>query len=200
MPDVQPTERAQAINKLLTKGYFDLFKQGGSLFYRLKDPSKAVIKGANNEEKIVYTVIKEAGNTGIWIRDIRNKSNLTQTQLNKILKSLETNKYIKAVKSVAAGKKKVYMLYDLKPNRSVTGGAWYQDQGFDKEFVDILTQFCCTYLNKMAAEAKSYKYGPITVRNKAFVSSNEVRQYIEDSKVSKVRRIGYIYLNIFFTI
>lgn len=38
---------------------------------------------------------------GIWIRDIRLASNLTLSQLNKIVKSLETKKLIKAVKSVA---------------------------------------------------------------------------------------------------
>jgi len=38
MPDLQPIQRAHIINNLLSKGYFDLFKQGGSLFYRLKDP------------------------------------------------------------------------------------------------------------------------------------------------------------------
>lgn len=60
-----------------------------------------MIKGADNEEKIVYKIIEEAGNKGIWIRDIRFKSNLNMTQLNKVLKSLETKKIIKAVKSVS---------------------------------------------------------------------------------------------------
>lgn len=149
MPDLQPAQRAQIINKLLSQGHFDLFKQGGSLLYRLKDPSKAKIaKGADNEEKIVYTIIEEAGNKGIWIRDIRFKSNLMPTQLNKILKSLETKKFIKAVKSVAASKKKVYMLYNLEPDTSVTGGAWYQDQDFEAEFVDVLNQQCYRFLEK----------------------------------------------------
>ena len=38
---------------------------------------------------------------GIWIRDIRFKSNLPMTQVNKIVKNLESKKLIKAVKSVA---------------------------------------------------------------------------------------------------
>ncbi len=61
------------------------------------------------EEKIVYKIIEEAGNKGTWIRDIRINSNLVQTQLNKVLKSLESKKLIKVVKSVNATKKKVYM-------------------------------------------------------------------------------------------
>ncbi|EFN85335.1 probable DNA-directed RNA polymerase III subunit RPC6 [Harpegnathos saltator] len=187
LPDLQPFQRAQIINKLLTQGCFELLKQGESLFYRLKDLSKTkAVKGADNEEKIVYTIIEEAGNKGIWIRDIRFKSNLAPTQLNKILKSLETKKCIKAVKSVAASKKKVYMLYSLEPDRSVTGGAWYQDQDFETEFVDILTQSCYTYLNAKATEAKNCKHGPIVTRNMSFVSSKDVHKYITHSGVSKV--------------
>jgi len=37
---------------------------------------------------------------GIWVRDIRYKSNIQLPQLNKILKALEGKKLVKAVKSV----------------------------------------------------------------------------------------------------
>lgn len=71
------------------------------LFFRLKDlNSKQVVKGADNEEKVVYNLIEEAGTKGIWIRDIRRQSNLAMTQLTKVLKSLEGKKAIKAVKCV----------------------------------------------------------------------------------------------------
>ncbi|KAG7202576.1 hypothetical protein KM043_009772 [Ampulex compressa] len=188
IPDLQPAQKAQIINKLLSQGYFDLFKQGGSLLYRLKDPTKAkVAKGADNEEKIVYTIIEEAGNKGIWIRDIRFKSNLMPTQLNKILKSLETKKFIKAVKSVAASKKKVYMLYNLEPDRSVTGGAWYQDQDFEAEFVDILNQQCYRFLEQKREDTNACRNGPITARNITFASSKEVWKFISDLGISKVK-------------
>ncbi|XP_046751042.1 probable DNA-directed RNA polymerase III subunit RPC6 [Diprion similis] len=188
IPDLAPTQKAAAINKLLAQGYFDLFKQGGTLLYRLKDPSKAKsVKGADNEEKVVYNIIEEAGNKGIWIRDIRFKSNLMPTQLNKILKSLETKKFIKAVKSVAASKKKVYMLYNLEPDRSVTGGAWYQDQDFEAEFVDILNQQCYRFLEQKKDSTKNCNDGPIGARNIAFASSKEVWKFISDLGISKVK-------------
>lgn len=70
-------------------------------YYRFKaQASKQAVKGADNEEKVVYNLIEEAGNKGIWIRDIRIRSNLANTQLNKVLKSLESKKLIKAVKCV----------------------------------------------------------------------------------------------------
>ncbi|XP_032670670.1 DNA-directed RNA polymerase III subunit RPC6 isoform X2 [Odontomachus brunneus] len=187
IPDLQPLQRAQIINKLLSQGRFDLFKQGGSLSYRLKDASKTkVVKGADNEEKIVYAIIAEAGNKGIWMRDIRYKSNLASTQLTKVLKNLQTNKLIQAIKSVAASKKKVYMLYNLEPDISVTGGAWYQDQNFETEFVNVLTQSCYTFLNTKATEAKSCKHGPIATRNMSYSSSKDVHKYIVHSGISKV--------------
>jgi len=130
MPSVTGPERASAINNLLSLGLLDLYKQGNDLLYKLKpkvaEPEQ--MKNADSEEKVVYDIIKEEGNMGIWIRDIRVKSNLQMPQLNKILKSLEGKKLIKAVKSVSASKKKVYMLFDLEPHRSLTGGAWYSDQ------------------------------------------------------------------------
>lgn len=187
IPQLEPAQKAAAINKLLAQGYFDLFKQGGTLLYRLKDPSKTKsVKGADNEEKVVYNIIEEAGNKGIWIRDIRFKSNLMPTQLNKILKSLETKKFIKAVKSVAASKKKVYMLYNLEPDRSVTGGAWYQDQDFEAEFVDVLNQQCYRFLEQRRDTTKNCKKGPIAARNIAFASSKEVWKFISDLGISKV--------------
>ena len=74
-------------------------RQGTELVYRQK--AATALKGGENEEKIVYQLIAEAGNKGIWIRDIRLKSNLALTHVNKVLKALEGRKLIKAVKSVS---------------------------------------------------------------------------------------------------
>lgn len=102
MPNVSAEERVGAINKLLQQGTLEILTKNNSLLYRIKDTSKktAIPKGADNEEKIVYSIIEEGDTMGIWIRDIRVKSNLIMTQLNKILKNLENKKLIKAVKSV----------------------------------------------------------------------------------------------------
>jgi len=110
MPYVDPKARAQAINKLLVEEKIDLFKSSDGLLYRLKSPSKAATISGDQEEKIVFRIVENAGNLGSWIRDIRAKSNLGQTQLTKVLKSLEAKRLIKAVKSVNATKKKVRIL------------------------------------------------------------------------------------------
>lgn len=104
IPELVPEERVKLINKLLSQGRLDLYNQGGKLLYKFKElKSTENVKGADNEEKIVYSIIEAAGNKGIWIRDIRFQSNLLPTQLNKILKALENKKLIKAVKSVSVG-------------------------------------------------------------------------------------------------
>lgn len=89
-PELGPQDRVAIINKLVAAGKVGIFNQKGVLVYKAKDPAEGTqIKGSNVEEKTVFTIVKEAGNKGIWIRDIRLKSNLIQTQLNKVLKSLE---------------------------------------------------------------------------------------------------------------
>ncbi|KAJ8934184.1 hypothetical protein NQ314_013538, partial [Rhamnusium bicolor] len=185
--DVPLPEITAVINKCLKNGTFDLFKTKDNLFYKYKDPSKkAAIKGADSEEKVVYKIIEEAGNKGIWIRDIRFKSNLNMTQLNKVLKSLETKKIIKAVKSVSASKKKVYMLFDLEPDNSVTGGAWYQDQDFESEFVDVLSQQCHRFLVQKWEEANKLSGGPLAARNRSYATANDVHKFISELGISKV--------------
>jgi len=42
----------------------------------------------------------------------------------------------------------VYMLYNIQPDRSVTGGSWYTDQDFDSQFVDTLIMMCHRFLEQ----------------------------------------------------
>uniref|UniRef100_A0A8D1KEE8 DNA-directed RNA polymerase III subunit RPC6 n=1 Tax=Sus scrofa TaxID=9823 RepID=A0A8D1KEE8_PIG len=163
MPHIEAQQRAVAINRLLSMGQLDLLRSNTGLLYRIKDSQNAgpvsfflsKMKGSDNQEKLVYQIIEDAGNKGIWSRDIRYKSNLPLTEINKILKNLESKKLIKAVKSVAASKKKVYMLYNLQPDRSVTGGAWYSDQDFESEFVEVLNQQCFKFLQTKKRQEKA---------------------------------------------
>ncbi|XP_013184560.1 DNA-directed RNA polymerase III subunit RPC6 isoform X1 [Amyelois transitella] len=188
IPELSTGERIAVINKLLQQGSIDLFNQGGSLIYRLKiQTNKQAVKGADNEEKVVFNLIEEAGNKGIWIRDIRVRSNLANTQLNKVLKSLESKKLIKAVKCVNASKKKVYMLYNLEPDRSISGGAWYQDQDFESEFVDVLNRQCFKFLQQRADKIKNNPQGPIVGRTQSYATAAEVQKYITDLGISNVK-------------
>jgi len=82
------------------------------------------------------------------MRDIRFKSNLPRKPLTRILKVLENKKLIKSVKTVQTPTRKIYMLHDLTPDESLTGGAWYSDQDFESEFVEVLSQHCLKFLQQ----------------------------------------------------
>lgn len=85
-----------------------------------------------------------------------------------------------------ASKKKVYMLYNLEPDRSISGGAWYQDQDFESEFVDILNVQCHRFLSQRADKIKNNPRGPIVGRTQSYATANEVQKYITDLGISKV--------------
>lgn len=113
-------------------------------------------KGFEKEERLVYQIIEDAGNKGIWMRDIRFKSNLLQAPTIKILRTLESKKLIKSVRTVQAPKRKIYMLHGLTPDESLTGGAWYSDQDFETEFVEVLSQHCLKFLQQKVASTLTF--------------------------------------------
>lgn len=78
------------------------------------------------------------------------------------------------------------MLFDLEPDSSVTGGAWYQDQDFESEFVDILSQQCHRFLIQKLEDANKQGGGPLLVRNRSYASANDVHKFISDLGISKV--------------
>ncbi|XP_054261892.1 DNA-directed RNA polymerase III subunit RPC6 isoform X2 [Macrosteles quadrilineatus] len=192
IPVLSAEQRVAIINKFIAQGLLDLFNSNAGLVYKIKESgsgSSDRLKGADNEEKVVYGIIEEAGNKGIWIRDIRFKSNLMMTTLGKILKQLEGKKMIKAVKSVSASKKKVYMLYNLEPDRSLTGGAWYCDQDFEAEFVDVLNQQCYRYLQQRKEKTGpvAAKSGPLVAQTMAYATATDVWKFITELGISKVQ-------------
>ncbi|GIX89256.1 DNA-directed RNA polymerase III subunit RPC6, partial [Caerostris extrusa] len=123
----------------------------------------AYSKGADIEEKLIYQLIEKASNKGIWIRDLRYESNIPQTQVNKILKSLESKKLIKSVTSVAASKKKYTCCTILSLIVLLLG--YLQ---LEKVIADKLTD-------------------PVSRRNASFKSSKTICDYINNLKISKVQ-------------
>lgn len=78
------------------------------------------------------------------------------------------------------------MLYNLEPDRTLTGGAWYQDQEFESEFVEILNVQCHRYLHQRADFIKNNPRGPVLGRSQSYASAAEVQKYITDLGISKV--------------
>ena len=78
------------------------------------------------------------------------------------------------------------MLRHLEPDHSVTGGAWYSDNGFETEYVDVLNQQCFNFLEQRAAGARESLVDPMGQRNASFVSSKDLWKYITELGISKV--------------
>ena len=74
---------------------------------------------------------------------------------------LESRKLIKSVKSVASSNRKVYMLSELEPSREITGGAWYTEHEYDKEFIDVLRDQCLKFV---LTKARARRLPPPRVR------------------------------------
>ena len=61
---------------------------------------------------------------GIWTKDLRKRTGLSQPIVARAIKTLESRQLIKAVKSVNYANRKYYMLFHMEPSQQVTGGAW----------------------------------------------------------------------------
>lgn len=65
------------------------------------------------------------------------------------------------------------MLYNLEPDRSVTGGAWYSDQDFESEFVEVLNQQCFKYLEQRASPSEDWYSAKHKLSEKEWTISDE---------------------------
>lgn len=165
---------------------FHLNKDGGVLL-KLAVPSvTSQVLDIDENEQLVLQLIEEVGNKGIWRHEIHRKSKIVEVQLNKILKNLTTKKLIKPITSVLAGKKKMYILANLEPNESVTGGNFYSGQQFDSEYFKMLHAMCYKFLEDKAEEVRKLPLNPVEQRMRTFLSTSDVHEAIQNSKVSKV--------------
>ena len=88
-----------------------------------------------------------------------------------------------------------FRLYNLEPDRTVTGGAWYSDQDFESEFVEILNQQCYRFLQEKQEESKKSMAGPLAARNMSLVTSLEVHKFISELVCKNYKKIMYSFLS-----
>ncbi|CAL6437404.1 unnamed protein product [Bathycoccus prasinos] len=167
--------RAEIINDLLDKEQITLHTEGGEgdnatcYFKRVSEEEMLKKRGLSSEDRLVLQVIETAGNSGMWTKEVKQKTNFPQVKVTKIFKTLEQRKLIKSVKHVAQQNRKVYMKYDLEPSREITGGAWFTDQEFDAVFVKIMRDQCRDF-----------------IRKEKRVTLQDVYEHIVKSKISNV--------------
>lgn len=101
----------------------------------------------NDFEKLVLDLLSDCGDKGVLLRDIKNKTNIPHTYLLKLLKKLEQDCKIKSIKSVNSNKK-TYVLYDVEPDKAVTGGIWFTNNDVDLDLVNNLMNVLHVFITK----------------------------------------------------
>lgn len=127
--------------------------------------------------------IKGSDNRGIWTKDLKTRTNLHQTILNKILKSLEiTKKLIKSIRNVKNPTRKVYMLSGLNPSAEITGGPWFSETELDVEFINELCRVILRYIESKSFSSNSEKLLPVSNLN--YPNLSQVHEFISSSGIT----------------
>lgn len=181
----------QYVQELLDKNLLKLVKQNKELRFQAVDVAEAEKKsGMSSDEALVYSYIEASGREGIWTKTIKAKTNLHQHVVLKCLKSLESQRYVKSVKSVKYPTRKIYMLYNLQPSIDVTGGPWFTDSELDVEFINslltIVWRFTSerTYPNGFNNFAEDEKEVLYSSNVKSYTTTEEILDFISESGIS----------------
>lgn len=97
------------------------------------------IRALDRDDKVVYGVIEEAHDRGIWSRDIKKRAGgLADNVVKRSLDKMEKANLIKGIKSVKSPAQRTYMLAHLVPSEEVTGNSFYDAGDLDESFRDEL--------------------------------------------------------------
>ncbi len=81
----------------------------------------------------------------------------------------------------------VYMLYEMTPDPSITGGTWYSDHEFEAEFVRVLNEQCARLLDERLEESiRKYPNDPFLRRSTSSMSSIELVTLINEMGIATV--------------
>ncbi|CCK71845.1 DNA-directed RNA polymerase III subunit C34 KNAG_0I00540 [Huiozyma naganishii CBS 8797] len=183
------------VQELLDHNLIKLVKQNNELKFQAVDASEAAKKTAmSSEESLVYSYIEASGREGIWSKTIKARTNLHQHVVLKCLKSLESQRYVKSVKSVKYPTRKIYMLYNLQPSVEVTGGPWFTEGELDVEFINSLLTIVWRFVaentfpngfgDDTTTQSRDVQYVP---GHKSYSSTGEILEFISASQVTNVQ-------------
>lgn len=181
------------IQELLNNQLIKLVKQGDVLkFQPVQKTEASKISKMTKDEAMVYSYIEASGREGIWSKTIKGRTNLHQHIVLRCLKSLESQSFIKSVKSVKHPTRKIYMLYHLTPSIDVTGGPWFTDSELDTEFIDSLLAVVWRFVASKSfpncfsktSSSKTQETFPATFAG--YPSLNEIMEFIISSGITNV--------------
>lgn len=171
-PKLKKIELATALNTLLQSNQIEVVTIDGRIRY------KAVQNRTADYEVMILSLLGQTGSTGMWLRDIKTKTNIPHNLILKILRNLEAARKIKSLKSVK-NNRKMYMLYNVKPNDDVTGGVWFSNNDVDLIFVNRLMDIIYHYCQRKE-EAYALQ------RMDCLTRLTDLKEFIANSKISEV--------------
>ncbi|KAJ1020616.1 hypothetical protein NDA16_004009 [Ustilago loliicola] len=183
----QLDDQLQAINGLLKKSLFTAQTLNGSIQFAATAKAEAGMMGKLDEnETMVYQHIKDSRNEGIWTKQLKARTGLHQTIINRCLKSLEQKQLVKAVKSVKYPTRKIYMLFGLTPSIELSGGPWYTDNELDTGFINELSMACLNFIRSKSfpKNGQSRALFP-TTHTSQLPSANAVHSYLRSSGLTE---------------
>ena len=143
---------------MVSKGHFEMLTDAeGHCVFRsalpisVEEEQDSAVEAMDGDERLVYHHLCLAGNKGMWTKDLRIKTQLHLTIVNKALRSLESRRIIKSVHTVKNSTRKIYMLVGLEPAVELTGGPWFTDNVLDTELIDSIAEVCLRFVqNKVS--------------------------------------------------
>lgn len=131
---------------------------------------------------MVYSLIEDAGQEGIWTKTIKMKTNLHDSLIRSAIKILETRHLITDMKSVEHPTRKMYIKSDLRPSERATGGPWYTDGELDEEFIEMISQVLYGYI-----KSKSFYQSKGATRKQKSTKDKKVKIEVDEEAQRKAR-------------
>lgn len=183
----QLDDRLQAINGLLRKSLFTAQSLNGQIQFAATAKAEASMMGKLDEnETLVYSHIKDSRNEGIWTKQLKARTGLHQTIINRCLKSLEQKQLVKAVKSVKYPTRKIFMLFGLTPSIELSGGPWYTDNELDTGFINELSMAILNFVRSKSfpKNGQSRALFP-TSHTSQLPSAKSIHSYLRSSNLTE---------------
>jgi len=157
--DSEPLDVLQDVHNLLPV-IEKLAADGLFIFAKIKDrrcwslrprEAAAKVRILGQDERMVYGLVEEAGQIGIWIRNLKAKTGIKDGKaMDKIINKLQAQELIKNVKNIKAPAQKTYVLFHLAASSEVTGGSFYDGGDLDDSLVDDLGNFIVFHVRQMS--------------------------------------------------
>jgi DNA-directed RNA polymerase III subunit RPC6 len=155
------------IQYLVSNQLFRTLRVQGKLQWSIRPREAAKqIKALDRDDKVVYGVIEEAHDKGIWSRDIKKRAGgIAENVVKRSLEKMEKSNLIKGIKSVKSPAQRTYMLAHLVPSEEVTGNSFYDAGDLDESFRDELMKLIVFWVRSQSWVEKKIR-APRPPRNR----------------------------------